>query len=85
VIDVPLTEDSLKVAMRRIQDFASVHYGKGEYLEPLVILRESLGITDEMMEELSEWADELFTTDISGPLLLGVMMGLIASDHARHG
>jgi hypothetical protein len=38
-----------------------------------------------MMEELSEWADELFTTDISGPLLLGVMMGLIASDHARHG
>jgi hypothetical protein len=83
VIEVPLKEDSLRVAMRRIQDFSSVHYGTGEYMEPLTILRESLGITDEIQNELTEWCDTFLEDDVAAPVLLGVMMGLIAADHAR--
>lgn len=83
MIEVPITQDSLRVAMRHIQDFTAIHYGKGDYQEPLAILRESLGITEEMLAELAEWADDFFSEDSSAPLILGVMMGLIAADYAR--
>lgn len=83
MIEVPVTEESLRAAIRHITDFAAVHHGKGDYNEALFVLRDSLGITEEMVAELGHWCDDFVGLDVSAPLLLGVMMGLIAADHAR--
>jgi hypothetical protein len=72
------------MAIRRIEDFAAVHSAADDdLLEALAILRESLGISDEMMNNLAEWAEIFLGDDVAAPLLLGLMLGLIAADHDR--
>jgi hypothetical protein len=87
VIRVPLTEDSLRAAFGRIADFKAVHHGDEDVSEPFQILSESLGVTPELTETLYELSDELFVEDVTDDHLLvgvlfGLMLGLIASDHA---
>ncbi len=70
--------------MGRIDDFVAVHDGDDDVMEPFTVLRESLGITDDMMREYTEWADTVIFTDTPTPdaaSLFGLIMGLIASDH----
>lgn len=82
MIEVPLTEDSLRAALGRIQDFVRVHDGDDDVLPPFTVLRESLGITDELMELYSEWAEILLSQEgVAAPMLLGLIVGLIAADY----
>ncbi len=82
MIEIPLNEDSLGAAIRRIYDFAAVHqHGDAtDRDEALTVLRESLGITDEVLLQFTGWIEE-FIGDESAGALLGLMVGLIAADH----
>ena len=87
MIKVPLTEDSLRTAFGRIQDFKAVHKGDDDLVEPFAILSESLGITPELTSTLYELAEELFIDDVTEDhlltgILFGLIVGLIAADHA---
>lgn len=85
MIEVPLNEDSLRTAIRRIHDFAAVHQhgNQSDMGEAFTVLRESLGITDDMLSEYVEWAERFLDSDSAGaPMTLGLMVGLIAADDA---
>jgi hypothetical protein len=83
VIEEPLTEGALKAAFRRLEDFRDVQGADSKTLsEGLTILREGLGITDEIIDEIAEWAESYAGDRGYGPpLMLGLMVGLIAADH----
>lgn len=83
----PLTEDSLGEAMRRFEEFAVVHHGKGDYEEALTVLRESLGIDQDRLEQYRERIIDILGADGADPgflsgSLLGLIVGLIAADYA---
>lgn len=87
MIKVPLTEDSLRAAFRRIEDFQAVHDGKDDYEEAFVILRESLGLDLDLNTILhilmhSFLGDVSDDTDFMSGVLFGIMVGLIAADYA---
>lgn len=87
MIKVPLTEDSLRKAFGRIEDFKAVHEGDEDLREPFAILSESLGITSELTGTLYELAEDLFIDDVTedhmlAGIIFGLIVGLIASDHA---
>ena len=70
--------------MGRINDFVAVHDGDDDVMKSFTVLRESLGITNDLMQEFIEWADTVIFTDTPSPdaaVLFGLIMGLIASDH----
>lgn len=88
MIRVPITEDSLRTAYRRIQDFSAVHHGQEDYDEAFTVLRESLGIDIEMIATMTELTEETIDSGdddkdtLMAGVLFGLMMGLIASDYA---
>lgn len=75
------------MAFGRIEDFKAVHMGDKDVLRPFGILSDSLGITEELTGTLLELSEELFVEDVTNDrllpgILLGLMVGLIASDYA---
>lgn len=75
------------MAFRRIEDFKAVHDGEEDVSAPFTILRESLGITEEIVHTLYELAEKLFVDDVTedhmlSGVLFGLIVGLIASDYA---
>jgi hypothetical protein len=89
VIAVPLTEDSLREAFRRLRDFKSVHTGEEYPREAWRILEGSLGLDERMKEVVLEEVADVFHTSEDDDdhflpgLLAGIMLGLIAADHAK--
>lgn len=85
MINVPLTEEALKTALGRFSDFKLVHEGKGDYREAFSILRESLGVSNDVLVMLQEGIEEILNGDdpelIAGTLF-GLLIGLIAADYA---
>lgn len=83
----PITEDSLKEAISRFNDFRAVHQGNGDYGTALGILHESLGSNTDMTLELSDWAEENFVFSeeegIGGAVLLGYIIGLMAVSYVE--
>ena len=85
MIDHPVTSEALLHAMRRIQDFSTVQSGEewGEQLQALLVLRESLGLDDELLTQFDLWATSFLGDDeLSVPMMMGLMIGLIAADYA---
>lgn len=84
MIETPLTEEALRAAQQRFEDFIAVHEAEDDVSEPFAVLRESLGITDEIMRQYTDWADAVvFHVEPSteAATLFGLMVGLIAADH----
>lgn len=83
MIESPLTERALVWACDRIEDFYFVQRD-GEWadiMRALSVLKESLGITEEIGDYLTTWADEFLEDNFDhASLLLGLMLGLIAAD-----
>lgn len=84
MIETPLTEEALRAARRRIDDFVAVHSDDESVLPAFTVLREGLGITDELMKEFIDWANRVVFTEEPDPdatALFGLIVGLIAADH----
>lgn len=77
------------MALRHLGDFVAVHEGKGDSVEALDILRDSLGLGHEQMTLLAEEGSFLFAEDdddtnvtFAAGILLGLILGAIAADYA---
>ena len=70
--------------MRRIEDFIAIH-DETDVTHATTVLREGLGITDDLMKEFTEWANSVVYSrrdpDPDAAALFGLIVGLIASDH----
>jgi hypothetical protein len=82
VIERPATSEGIDFATGRIEDFYSVHGEWRELIRGLSVLRESLGLDDSLVDQLSTWVKD-FTgdPDYTPSILLGLMLGLIVADH----
>lgn len=83
MIKSPLSEDSLKWACRRIEDFYAVHELDETHQAEAAVgtLRRSLGISDAAIAEFDQWCRAYLDEGESvGLLTLGLMIGLIAAD-----
>lgn len=87
MIAVPLTEENLRAAFRRIRDFQTVHTGKDDQKQKqaFVILSDSLGVTTEMIGVISEELEgvSIDADEYLAGTLFGLMVGLIAADHGQ--
>lgn len=87
MIETPLTIPALSWACRRIENFYLVHQGSewAEKIEALMILRDSLGIDDELMNQFVMWSEEFLDVDeakeYAAAMMIGLMIGLIAADY----
>lgn len=83
MIETPVSVESLTWACRRVEDFYTVHKD-GELpdvVEAVTVLRNSLGVNDELMDGFEAWAHEWLDGAMSmGEMTLGFMIGLIALD-----
>lgn len=89
MIAVPLTEGALREAFRRLKDFKLVHTGEEQPREAWRILEGSLGLNEDMKIVVLEESEDVFNTSEEDDdhflpgLLCGIMLGLIAADHAK--
>ena len=68
--------------MRRISDFIAVHSHNEDKGTAMGILRESLGLTDEILEEYARWSEAVLgDEDVVAPMLLGLLVGLLAAEY----
>lgn len=84
MIETPLTQEALRAAQRYIDDFVAVHNEDDDVMPSFTVLREGLGITDELMEDFINWANRVVFTEEPDPdatALFGLIVGLIAADH----
>lgn len=64
--------------MARLGDFKAVHDGKGDYTEAFAVLRESLGISEELLSLYVNWVIEYFGVDGEDDYLItGALWGLV--------
>lgn len=76
------------MAIGRIRDFQAVQGGKEEYGEAFAILRESLGMDLDTITVLYELVKDLLGDELAedetfmSGVIFGLMVGLIAADHA---
>lgn len=86
MIASPVSKESLAWALRRVEDFYTVHADKEvpDKAEAVTVLRTSLGVTDELMSWFDEWVQEWLGEEVSlGDATLGFMIGLIALDREQ--
>lgn len=87
MIKVPLTEDSLRVALKRITDFQVVNRGKDEYNDAFMVLSESLGLDEDMLDILLDFMTDFFGDELdhefSAGTIFGLIVGLIAADYGQ--
>lgn len=78
-----MTEEALRFALARIEDFYNVQKEKpfSEKLEAVSVLREGLGLTDDLTNELSKWSAEFNGPGFDGALTMGVLIGLFVAQH----
>ena len=74
--------EALQYALNRVAEFAVVQKGRPlpEQLESIAIVQESLGFNDESREILVDWM-EGFIGEVSGEVLLGIIIGLFMMQH----
>lgn len=82
--ETPLSEDALMWACSRMVDFAMVqkHREWDEKVEAMSILRESLGISDDVLSHFTIWSDHFMGTEEYTPaMLIAFLLGVMAVRH----
>lgn len=78
----PLSEEALRWACSRLLDFATVngHKDQEEKAEALTVLRESLGMTDEVRDFFVSWADAFMDSEEYTPaMFLAFLLGAMTA------
>lgn len=78
-----ISKEALRFAFGKLEDFYTVQKDKPfkDKMEAVEILRESLGIDNEMTVELSEWSGDFNGPGLDGPVMMGLLIGLLATDY----
>ena len=79
-----VSKSDFTFAMDRLDDFRAVHTGedKGNQLNALDIMVESIGLGDSAKMDLMHWIQDRDGHGQEGGFLLGVIIGIVAAEHA---
>lgn len=80
-----VTSESLNWACKRLEEFYAVHSGgsASEMTAAVGTLREAFGLDDELADQFCEWVQRFVGEEHDMPMLLGLLVGLMASDKER--
>ena len=79
-----VSKSDFTFAMDRLDDFRAVHTGEdmGNQLDALDIMVESIGLGDSAKIDLMHWIQDRDGHGQEGGFLLGVIIGILATEHA---
>lgn len=78
-----ITPESLTWACKRIEDFYSIHKNKShrDLTDAVTVLREGYGLDDSLTERYVDWIHGFIGEQYDEPMLLGLLVGVMASEH----
>lgn len=80
-----LTKESFAWACTRMEEFYAVQRNgdQNSLTEAVTTLRESYGLTDDLLERLDKWTDDFCGERYTEPVVLGFLLGLMASEYEK--
>ena len=79
-----VSKSDFTFAMDRLDDFKAIHAGevKDDQINALDIMVESIGLGDSAKMDLMHWIQDRDGHGQEGGFLLGVIIGILATEHA---
>jgi hypothetical protein len=78
-----VSEEALRYATKRIEDFVKVHKGESDKEEALNIMFNSIGFDEDIRPQLFEWLDSFAIWHEDSSVLLGFLLGLFVLQYYR--